>query len=228
MIQVTNLFKKFAPTEPDIIKGINLTIYDRDFISLMGRSGSGKSTLLYLLSTLDRNFSGNIFINEQNIKEMQISAIHRLRNLHIGFVFQFHYLLSELTALENILLPARKANLLAEKTDFAHELLAIVGLGDKAHRLPAHLSGGEQQRVAIARALIMKPQYVFADEPTGNLDSINGDIILDLFKKFNAEFGTTIIYVTHDAEFGNRATRKILLVDGAITQDSGSILAKSV
>jgi putative ABC transport system ATP-binding protein/lipoprotein-releasing system ATP-binding protein len=143
-----------------------------------------------------------------------------LRNKDIGFVFQFHYLLNELTALENILLPARKAGEIKEKEPFARELLEIIGLKEKADRLPSNLSGGEQQRVAIARALIMRPKYLFADEPTGNLDSKNGEVILNLFEKFNHDFKTTIIYVTHDEIFGQRANRKIVLVDGEIKKDS--------
>ncbi|MBP9674545.1 MAG: ABC transporter ATP-binding protein [Bacteriovoracaceae bacterium] len=219
MIKTQNLIKKFNPHEAAVIKDVNLEIKNGDFISLMGRSGSGKSTLLYMLSTLDRHFVGNIFYDGKDICKMSIQEIHQIRNKQIGFVFQFHYLLSELTAIENILLPARKAGLLMEKESFARELLQTVGLQDKADRLPANLSGGEQQRVAIARALIMKPQYIFADEPTGNLDSTSGDIILELFAKFNQEYKTTIIFVTHDEEFGNRAPRKIKLVDGMITQD---------
>jgi putative ABC transport system ATP-binding protein/lipoprotein-releasing system ATP-binding protein len=187
MIKAKAIFKKFEPTSDPVIKGVNLEINDKDFISLMGRSGSGKSTLLYLLSTLDRNFEGQVLYDGLDVKNMDVTSIHELRNKEIGFVFQFHYLLSELTALENILLPARKANQLEKRMSFALELLKEVGLSDKADRLPHNLSGGEQQRVAIARALIMQPKYLFADEPTGNLDSINGNLILDLFEKFKQE-----------------------------------------
>ncbi|QDK43643.1 ATP-binding protein [Bacteriovorax stolpii] len=183
---------------------------------MMGRSGSGKSTLLYILSTLDRSFDGSVLYDGIDIKKMNAEKIHATRNKDIGFVFQFHYLLNELTAIENILLPARKANQLDQKESFARELLAHIGLSDKAERLPANLSGGEQQRVAIARALIMQPKYLFADEPTGNLDSANGKVILDLFERFNKDYGTTIVYVTHDKEFGERAKKKIQLMDGII------------
>lgn len=216
MIVGKKLIKSFAPDLPQVIKGIDLVIEDGDFISLMGRSGSGKSTLLYLLSTLDRHFEGDVEFDGKSVKAMNVDEVHKLRNRDIGFVFQFHYLLSELTALENVLLPARKAGELAQREAFARELLVQVGLGDKLERLPHHLSGGEQQRVAIARALVMRPKYLFADEPTGNLDSISGNAVLDLFAKFNREFGTTIVYVTHDQEFGERAQRKIKLVDGRI------------
>jgi ABC-type lipoprotein export system ATPase subunit len=214
MIRASGLIKRFRPEEKAVLNGIDLIINDGEFISLMGRSGSGKSTLLYLLSTLDRSFEGNVFIDEKDIKNLNVKDIHQLRNQNIGFVFQFHYLLSELSALENILLPARKAGLLKEKESFAYDLLSAVGLKEKAHRLPDHLSGGEQQRVAIARALIMRPKYIFADEPTGNLDSASGNIVLELFEKFNHDYGTTIVYVTHDEEFGKRAKRQIRMVDG--------------
>lgn len=217
MISASGIVKKFSPNGAEVIKDVNLEIFDGDFISLMGRSGSGKSTLLYLLSTLDRSFTGEVTYDHENVKKMNTKTIHSVRNKQIGFVFQFHYLLSELSALENILLPARKAGLLIEKRPFARELLAEVELLDKADRLPAQLSGGEQQRVAIARALIMRPKYLFADEPTGNLDSVSGGKVLDLFEKFNKEYGTSIIYVTHDKIFGERAKRKIHLTDGKLS-----------
>lgn len=216
MIKAVSIFKRFEPESDPVIKGIELTINDGDFISMMGRSGSGKSTLLYLLSTLDRSFEGSVLYDGLDIKKMDVKKIHEIRNKEIGFVFQFHYLLNELSAIENILIPARKSNQLLQKEPFARELLSEIGLADKANRLPSNLSGGEQQRVAIARALIMQPKYLFADEPTGNLDSINGNLILDLFGKFNKKYGTTIVYVTHDKEFGERAEKKITIVDGVI------------
>jgi putative ABC transport system ATP-binding protein/lipoprotein-releasing system ATP-binding protein len=216
MITVKNLIKNFEGTPDPVIKNIDLEIKDGEFISLVGRSGSGKSTLLYLISTLDRDFKGDILYDNRSVFKMGSEEIHKLRNTEIGFVFQFHYLLNELSALENVLLPARKANLLKEKEAFAYELLKEVGLAGKENRQPANLSGGEQQRVAIARALIMKPHYVFADEPTGNLDSANGEIIMNLFEKFNHDFNTTITFVTHDQDFANRAKRQIHITDGSI------------
>ena len=216
MIKATNLIKSFEASSPAVIKKINLEIKNGEFISLTGRSGSGKSTLLYLISTLDRHFDGEIHYDGKNVKDMSVTEVHQLRNRQIGFVFQFHYLLGELTALENVLLAARKANVLNEKKDFAYQLLKDVGLTGKEHRLPSQLSGGEQQRVAIARSLIMKPNYLFADEPTGNLDSANGDIVINLFEKFNHDFKTTIIFVTHDHEYAKRAQRQISLIDGEI------------
>jgi ABC-type lipoprotein export system ATPase subunit len=216
MIEAHSIFKKFEPSSKPVIKGIELQINDGDFVSMMGRSGSGKSTLLYMLSTLDRTFEGTVLYDGLDIKQMNVKKVHELRNSEIGFVFQFHYLINELTAIENILLPARKNNLLKQKESFARELLSEIGLAEKEDRLPANLSGGEQQRVAIARALIMQPKYVFADEPTGNLDSANGRLILDLFEKFNHEYKTTIVYVTHDEEFGKRAPKKLKIVDGIL------------
>lgn len=216
MIEVRNIVKKFPNTETAVLKGINLKIQDGDFVSLVGKSGSGKSTLLYIISTLDNPTEGDVSYDSRNLKMFSPEEIYKLRNREIGFVFQFHYLLAELTAIENVLLPARKAKEVDKRKTFALELLKIVGLEGKEHRYPGELSGGEQQRLAIARALIMEPKYIFADEPTGNLDSVNGKIIMDLFKKFNQEKGTTIIYVTHDKDFAALAKKQIFLVDGTL------------
>jgi lipoprotein-releasing system ATP-binding protein len=219
MIRACHLTKRFTPSGAAVIDDLSVEIFDGNFISLVGRSGSGKSTLLYLISTLDRKYDGEVFYDQSEITRMPMQELHTLRNRQMGFVFQFHYLINELTALENILLPARKAGLLKEKESFAHELLKTVGLEEKAHRLPNQLSGGEQQRIAIARALIMQPKYLFADEPTGNLDTHNGDAVMNLFARFNRDYQTTIVYVTHDREFAKRATRQIELVDGKIVRD---------
>ncbi|MBP9708086.1 MAG: ABC transporter ATP-binding protein [Oligoflexales bacterium] len=219
MIRANNLVKRFSVDGPAVINHLSVEIRDGDFISLVGRSGSGKSTLLYLISTLDRTFEGEVFYDQDEVRSMDVNAVHALRNRQIGFVFQFHYLINELTALENILLPARKAGILKQKLAFAKELLQTVGLAEKAERFPPQLSGGEQQRVAIARALLMQPKYLFADEPTGNLDIHNGDAVMELFSRFNHEFKTTIVYVTHDREFAKRAKRQIELVDGQIVRD---------
>ncbi len=217
MIKTVNLTKTFPNAKAPAIKDINLKIENGEFISLVGRSGSGKSTLLYIISTLDKATSGEVFYDETNINLIPKPEIYQMRNKKIGFVFQFHYLIQELSALENVLLPARKAMELEKRTPLALQLLKEVGLEGLESRFPSELSGGEQQRVAIARALIMEPTYLFADEPTGNLDSINGNIIIDLFKKINQEKGTTIIYVTHDKEFAAKAQRQIMLVDGVLS-----------
>jgi putative ABC transport system ATP-binding protein/lipoprotein-releasing system ATP-binding protein len=207
----------FPHAKQPAIADINLEIRNGEFVSLVGRSGSGKSTLLYIISTLDSGTSGEVFYDSINVKDIGKEEIYVLRNKNIGFVFQFHYLIQELTAIENILLPARKANELDKRRPLAMKLLSEVGLEGLENRYPAELSGGEQQRVAIARALIMEPTYIFADEPTGNLDSVNGQMIIDLFQKINQEKGTTIIYVTHDKEFAAKAKRTITLADGRLS-----------
>lgn len=199
-----------------ILKNINLEINEGEFIALTGRSGSGKSTLLYIMSSLDKSSRGEIIIDGNNLNQLSKEQLHRFRNENMGFVFQFHYLLPELTALDNILMPARKYHSVSEFRSSALELLDTFGLSKHATRLPRHLSGGEQQRVAIARSLIMKPKYLFADEPTGNLDSQNGQIVMDIFRSINQKNKTTIVYVTHDAGFAALAQRQIHLKDGQI------------
>ena len=216
MIQTINLTKTFPNSKAPVLKGINLKIENGEFVSLVGRSGSGKSTLLYIISTLDRASTGEVLFDNTNVTNIPKEDIYKLRNKQIGFVFQFHYLIQELSALENVLLPARKASELEARRPLAISLLKEVGLEGLENRYPSELSGGEQQRVAIARALVMEPTYLFADEPTGNLDSINGLKIIELFEKFNREKGTTIIYVTHDKEFAAKARRQISLVDGTL------------
>jgi putative ABC transport system ATP-binding protein/lipoprotein-releasing system ATP-binding protein len=216
-IKVQHLNKQIGIPPVSILTDINLTINDGDFISISGRSGSGKSTLLYILSTLDLPSSGNLLIDNKHIGSMSVEDLHRFRNLNLGFVFQFHYLLPELSALENVLMPARKTGLIAEKTPEAIELFDLFGLSDKLHKLPGQLSGGEQQRVAIARALIMKPRYIFADEPTGNLDSLNGNIVMKILQNANKEWKTTLVLVTHEPEYASLASKIIYLKDGCIS-----------
>ena len=222
MIVARDISKSFPHAPEPVLKDICLEIQDGDFVSLVGKSGSGKSTLLYILSTLDRPTRGEVLFDDRPLHQFSADEIYRLRNRDIGFVFQFHYLLSELTAVENILLPAIKARETGQRRSFALELLKTVGLSGKEERYPGELSGGEQQRLAIARALVMKPRYLFADEPTGNLDSGNAKIVMDLFGKINREQGTTIIYVTHDIEFAAIAEKKISLVDGEIPEHQES------
>lgn len=217
-IAIHNLVKEFGDPPIRIIHRLNFVIGDSDFVSISGRSGSGKSTLLYMISTLDQPTEGNIIIDGMNPAEMSVEELHHFRNVNIGFVFQFHYLLPELTALENILLPARNAGLHIKKLDEAMGLLHEFNIVDKKDHLPSQMSGGEQQRVAIARALIMQPKYLFADEPTGNLDSVNGRIVMDLLTRVNRERGTTLVVVTHEPDYARMAQREIFLVDGRIEQ----------
>lgn len=199
-----------------VLTDISLTIEDGEFVALTGRSGSGKSTLLYLLSTLDKATKGNIQIDGKEVARMPLSEIHAFRNRKVGFVFQFHYLLAELTAIENVLLPASKTHQVKEKNSYAKTLLELVGLQGKEKRLPRQLSGGEQQRVAIARSLIMKPKYIFADEPTGSLDSVSGNKVMKILQNTNQELGTTVVMVTHEPDYARLAKRQIHLADGKI------------
>jgi len=184
-----------------ILKGIDLTIAAGEFVSLTGRSGSGKSTLLYILSSLDEPTEGEVFLQGRSVHSLGSKEQHRFRNEHVGFVFQFHYLLPELTAVENVLMPTRK-----------------LGLHEK--KLPSQMSGGEVQRCAIARSLIMDPDILFTDEPTGNLDTVNGDRVIEMFGRINKEQKTTILMVTHDPDYARAAGRQVHMVDGRIESDT--------
>lgn len=206
--------------EPDTIQvlhDISLSIFEREFVSIMGKSGCGKSTLLYLLSTLDTAYEGTIDINGTRVTGLSENAMARFRNEYIGFVFQFHYLLPEFTAIENVMLPALK---LGKQDRAAIEKNALEKLRQRdmhehAHKLSGKLSGGQQQRVAIARALINNPKVIMADEPTGNLDSANTAIIFNIFSQLVQE-GNTIIIVTHDHDFARKSNRIIEMADGRI------------
>lgn len=214
MLKAQNIFKSFGKNDDFVLRGINLEIQSGEFVSLTGKSGSGKSTLLYILSTLDTPTKGQVIYDQKNLENFKRSELYNFRNKNIGFVFQFHYLIQELTALENVLLPARKANEYQLRKNQALEMIKNIGLEGKEHRYSWELSGGEQQRVAIARALIMDPAYLFADEPTGNLDSANGQMVMELLREINQKNKTTILYVTHDKDFALLADRSINLIDG--------------
>lgn len=201
-----------------VLTDISLEIQDGEFVALTGRSGSGKSTLLYLLSSLDTPSEGKIEISGKDLQKLNSNDLHLFRNRHMGFVFQFHYLIAELTALENVLMPTVKLHQKEKRRPAAESLLDQFGLKEKMARLPRQLSGGEQQRVAIARALVMEPQYLFADEPTGSLDSVNGDIVMKIFIDVNLKNKTTVVLVTHEPDFARLARRQILLKDGRIQQ----------
>jgi putative ABC transport system ATP-binding protein/lipoprotein-releasing system ATP-binding protein len=213
---IRDIKKSFGQPPTEVLKGISCEIKTGELVSITGRSGSGKSTLLYIISSLDRPTQGEVLVDNQSLFSMSQKELHDFRNQKMGFVFQFHYLLPELTALENVLMPLRKINMHIERRDSGIELLKEFGIHDKANHFPSQLSGGEQQRVAIARALVTNPTYIFADEPTGNLDSINGQAVMNLFIKINKERNTTILFVTHDAEFAKLARRQIHLVDGSL------------
>jgi lipoprotein-releasing system ATP-binding protein len=215
-IELTDIRKSFGNPPFEVLKGISLKIENGEFVSFVGKSGCGKSTLLYIMSTLDQPTSGTVMIDGMNVHTLPEKELHQFRNLKMGFVFQFHHLLPELSALENVLMPAIKAKQGETKKEMAQSLLTDFGLASKFHNHPGQLSGGEQQRVAIARALIMEPEYLFADEPTGNLDSVNGNIVMNLLAKINKARNMTVIYVTHDEDFANRAARQVQMADGRL------------
>lgn len=213
------LCKQFGEPPVKVLFDIDLEIKNGDFVSIAGKSGSGKSTLMYLISTLDTPSSGEIIIDDRVVSQMTHNEVHEFRNFNVGFVFQFHYLLPELSAIENVLMPTFKNKQTKQREPKAKALLERFGLADKFHRRPHQLSGGEQQRVAIARSLIMDPKYIFADEPTGNLDTSNSEIVFKIFQEINREQGTTFVYVTHDPDYANIAKTKIVMVDGRLTTD---------
>ncbi|MCB0384125.1 MAG: ABC transporter ATP-binding protein [Bdellovibrionales bacterium] len=208
--------KEFGNPPNRVLHDINVTIDDGEFVSISGKSGSGKSTLLYILSTLDSPTHGQVNIDGKDIATLDESSLHSFRNTSVGFVFQFHYLLPELTAIENVLLGPRNLGRHEELRERAREILNSFDVLDQAHKLPSQMSGGQQQRVAIARSLIMNPRYLFADEPTGNLDSINGRLVMEILKEQNSTQGTTIILVTHEPDYAAVANREIFLADGRI------------
>lgn len=215
MIRAVGIRKSFG--ELEVLKGVSLQIGRGEVVSITGLSGAGKTTLLHILSTLSVADTGDIFIDGVNIVDMNDVSLSAFRNNKIGFVFQFHNLLPEFTALENISIPAligKRNKVDTERR--AQELLELMGLSDRADHKPSQLSGGEQQRVAIARALINSPAVLFADEPSGNLDSINKEEIHKLFFKLRDEFGLTVVVVTHDEKLAEMADRKIEICDGKI------------
>ncbi len=217
LLKVTNIVKSYQQGmgELSILKGINLDLYTGDALSIQGVSGAGKSTLLHILGTLDRPQSGEIKFDGRDVMAMNDDELARFRNEEMGFVFQFHHLIAEFTALENVALPCRVAGeskkLAAHK---AEELLDILGLKDRLEHYPQQLSGGELQRVAIARALVRRPRILLADEPTGNLDTQNSFKVQDLFFDLQKRFDLTMVIVTHDQQFAQRFPRKQVIRDG--------------
>lgn len=199
----------------EVLKGIDLEIYEGEALCILGASGAGKSTLLHILGTLDRPSLGKVFFKGQDFSRKSEDELANFRSKELGFVFQFHHLLSEFTALENILLPARISGLPEkEAKNRADDLLKVLGLTARKDHFPSELSGGEQQRVAVARALIQRPKILLADEPTGNLDTANSQQIQELFFAFKVKFGLTLITVTHDGHFATRFPRRLMLKDG--------------
>lgn len=206
-----------------VLKGINLDIRKAEIVSIVGSSGAGKSTLLHLLGTLDTADKGKIIINNQDVTELQGKKLSAFRNKHIGFIFQFHQLLSEFTAIENVSLPALIGGISQKEAEKkASGLLKIMGLSDRQDHKPSALSGGEQQRVAIARALINNPDLILADEPSGNLDSVNAAELHQLFFRLRDEFRQTFVIVTHNPELADMADRKLTIRDGVIEKEEYS------
>lgn len=218
-IEINGLWKVFETVggRVEALKGIDLNISDGETLAVVGVSGSGKSTLLHILGTLERPSEGKVAYGGENIFKRSDREIAAFRNNEIGFVFQFHYLLPEFSALENVMMPCLIKGIDTEQAkEMAAEILVKVGLAERLEHRPGELSGGEQQRVAIARAVVLKPKVILADEPTGNLDKDTGDSILDLFLMLNREYGITSVLVTHNMEIASRLNRRIRLSDGSI------------
>ena len=213
MIKVENIHKSYGTLE--VLKGINLRVAEGEVVSIVGASGAGKTTLLQIIGTLEKADKGTITIGGTDVSRLSGNALARFRNRNIGFVFQFHHLLPEFTALENICMPALiKGRSLKETTPEAMQLLEFLKLTDRASHKPSELSGGEQQRVAVARALINRPSVILADEPSGNLDSANAKELHQLFFDLRKQYNQTFIIVTHNEELARMADRKILMKDG--------------
>lgn len=219
ILETKNIDKYFHdPVEFQVLKNIAFDVKKGEFLSMIGKSGSGKSTLLYILSTMDTDYNGELYIDNQLVTGLTKDQLAELRNEKIGFVFQFHYLLPEFSCLHNVMIPALKLGKLPEKEieQKAYQKLEILGLQDQALKPASKLSGGQQQRVAIARALINDPLIIMGDEPTGNLDSKNTDIVFDIFQNLTRNYGQTIIAVTHDDDFAHKSDRIIEMKDGEI------------
>jgi len=206
------------PTTIQVLKEINFNITKGEFVSVIGKSGCGKSTLLYILSTMDTDYEGEILIDGESMSRKKEADLARIRNEKIGFVFQFHYLLNEFSVLRNVMLPGLKLEKVAEKEleARAYEKLKLLGIQNEALKKPNQLSGGQKQRVAIARALINEPLIIMGDEPTGNLDKKNSEIVFEIFKELSSSFNQTLLIVTHDNEFASRTNRIIEMEDGKI------------
>jgi lipoprotein-releasing system ATP-binding protein len=215
MLTATGIEKKYGPIQ--VLKGVGLEIQKGEVVSIVGSSGAGKSTLLHIIGTLDTADAGQVKLNGQRIDQLKGNALASYRNMHMGFVFQFHHLLPEFTAIENVCIPGWIANKKKKEVkEKAAALLQTMGLTDRAGNKPSQLSGGEQQRIAVARALINSPDIVFADEPTGNLDSAHAQELHQLFFDLRSQLGQTFLIVTHNEELANLSDRKLVMKDGLI------------
>lgn len=221
VLEAKNINKHFLkPRDFHVLKDISFGVKAGEFVSIMGKSGSGKSTLLYILSTMDTDYTGELYLNNTLISGQKHQQLSRIRNKHIGFVFQFHYLLSEFSVLENVMLPAKKLaeKSLAEIEHDAMQKLIMLDIEKLAHQRASRISGGEKQRVAIARALINNPDILMGDEPTGNLDSHNSENVFSIFKRLKEKEGLSLLIVTHDEDFAKRTDRIIQMEDGRILE----------
>ena len=219
VLQAEGINKSFHdPITIPVLKDINFSINKGEFVSVIGKSGCGKSTLLYILSTMDTDYEGNLFIDGESMKQKKEGQLALVRNAKIGFVFQFHYLLNEFSVLRNVMLPGLKLGTYSEQEveHRAMEKLKILGIENEALKMANQLSGGQKQRVAIARALINDPLIIMGDEPTGNLDKKNGEIVFNIFQELAHEFKQTLLIVTHDNEFAKSTDRIIEMDDGRI------------
>lgn len=219
VLKTENLSKYFYdPVKFQVLKEINMSIDHGEFVSIVGKSGCGKSTLLYLLSTMDTDYEGKLYIHEQLVTGKSDQEFAKIRNENIGFVFQFHYLLNEYSVLKNVMLPGLKLGKFSteEVEHNAMEHLRTLDMQEQALKMPNQLSGGQKQRVAIARALINNPLLIMGDEPTGNLDKKNSDMVFDIFQQLTLDFNQTLLIVTHDLDFANRTNRIITMEDGMI------------
>jgi len=222
-VQVRGLRKSFRieKTEVPVLKGIDADFQRGERVSIVGASGAGKSTFLHILGTIDAPSSGSVFFDGENVYAKSRSALAAFRNQTIGFVFQFHHLLPEFTALENVMMPALIQRCpRADAESRARELLGVVGLGERLVHKPGELSGGEQQRVALARALVLRPRLVLADEPTGNLDSRTSEGIHELFGQLNERYGITMVIVTHNDALARRMPRRLRMRDGMLESEA--------
>jgi lipoprotein-releasing system ATP-binding protein len=215
MISATGITKSYGTLQ--VLKGVDVHIKKGEVVSIVGASGAGKSTLLHILGTLDRPDKGEVMFEEQLVTSMNARQLAQFRNKHIGFIFQFHNLLPEFTALENVCIPAFIAKADAKESEQrAQELLQFLGLGERAHHKPSQLSGGEQQRVAVARALMNRPDVILADEPSGNLDSKNARELHQLFFTLREKYNQTFVIVTHNDELAGLADRALVMKDGRL------------
>ncbi|MET3126435.1 lipoprotein-releasing system ATP-binding protein [Arcicella rosea] len=214
MLVVKNITKTYGNL--NVLKGIDLQIHQGEVASIVGASGAGKSTLLHIAGTLDKPDTGQVFIAGQEITNLKDTSLAKFRNEKLGFIFQFHNLLGEFTALENVCMPAYIGGKNKKIEERAEELLVLLGLKDRIHNLPSQMSGGEQQRTAVARALINSPSIIFADEPSGNLDSRNAQELHELFFNLRDQFNQTFVIVTHNEDLANMADRKLVMQDGLL------------